>query len=81
LEECGTDFSFAVAALLKGRRVHSITNRERLATYPFYFAAIGELELQRGRPETAREQFQTALALARNSMERQFLGRRVSACE
>jgi RNA polymerase sigma factor (sigma-70 family) len=61
--------------------IRSIADRERLATYPFYFAAIGELELQRGRPETAREQFQTALALARNPMERQFLGRRVSACE
>jgi len=61
--------------------IRSIADRERLATYPFYFAAIGELELRCGRRETAREQFQTALTLARNPMERQFLGRRVSACE
>jgi RNA polymerase sigma-70 factor (ECF subfamily) len=61
--------------------IRSIADRERLATYPFYFAAIGELELRCGRRETAREQFQTALTLARNPMERQFLGGRVSACE
>jgi RNA polymerase sigma factor (sigma-70 family) len=61
--------------------INTIADRERLAAYPFYFAAIGELELQRGRRETARAQFQTALGLARNPMERQFLGRRVSACE
>lgn len=53
---------------------------DRLATYPFYYAARGELEFRRGRHEAAREHFQSALALARNSMERRFLDQRVSAC-
>jgi RNA polymerase sigma factor (sigma-70 family) len=58
-----------------------IADRDRLAAYPFYPAALGELELRRGRHEIAREHFRAARALARNPMERQFLDRRVSACE
>jgi RNA polymerase sigma factor (sigma-70 family) len=58
----------------------SITDSTRLATYPFYFAACGELELRRGRREAAREHFLSALALARNEMERRFLDRRLNAC-
>ncbi|HWS64854.1 MAG TPA: DUF6596 domain-containing protein, partial [Steroidobacteraceae bacterium] len=58
----------------------SITDSTRLATYPFYFAACGELELRRGRREAAREHFRAALALARNEMERRFLDRRLNAC-
>ena len=61
--------------------IRSITDCDRLAAYPFYSAALGELELRRGRHETAREHFQAALALARNPMERQFLDRRLGACE
>jgi RNA polymerase sigma-70 factor (ECF subfamily) len=61
--------------------LHAIPDRDRLATYPFYLAALGELELRRGRHATAREHFQAALALARNPTERQFLKGRVSACE
>ena len=60
--------------------IGSITGRDRLATYPFYAAALGELEFRRGRHETAREHFRAALALARNPMERRFLDQRVSAC-
>jgi RNA polymerase sigma factor (sigma-70 family) len=61
--------------------IRSIADRDRLAAYPFYSAALGELELRRGRPETAGEHFRAALALARNPMERRFLDRRVDACE
>ena len=61
--------------------VLSIPDRNRLAAYPFYFAALGELELRRGRYETAREHLRTALALARNAMERRFLEGRVAACD
>ncbi len=60
--------------------IHSIADRERLSAYPFYFAALGELELRRGNRETAREHLLAALALARNPMERQFLDQRVAAC-
>jgi RNA polymerase sigma factor (sigma-70 family) len=61
--------------------IRTIADRDRLATYPFYFAALGELELRRGSREMARSHFQAALALARNPMERSFLERRVNACE
>ena len=58
-----------------------ITDRDRLAAYPFYAAALGELELSRGQHDAARELFRAALAVARNPMERRFLNRRVAACE
>jgi RNA polymerase sigma factor (sigma-70 family) len=60
--------------------IGSIIGRDRLTTYPFYPAALGELEFRRGKHETAREHFRAALALARNPMERRFLEQRVSAC-
>ena len=63
------------------QEIRSIAAGERLANYPFYHAALGEFELQSGKHEAAREHFIAALTLARNSMERRFLDRRVSACE
>ena len=60
--------------------IRAIDGRDRLAAYPFYAAALGELELRLHRYETARGHFEAALALARNPMERRFLERRVSAC-
>jgi RNA polymerase sigma factor (sigma-70 family) len=60
--------------------IRAISNPECFAAYPFYPAALGELELRCGRHETAREYFRSALALARNPMERRFLERRVDAC-
>ena len=61
--------------------IRAIANSDRLATYPFYHAALGEFEFRGGRCEIAREHFRQALALARNSMERRFLEDRVAACE
>src|SRR5260370_25832216 len=63
------------------KEIRTIADGERLANYPFYHAALGEFEFRSGKHETAREHFRTALALARNSMERRFLDQRVSACE
>ncbi|HKW64236.1 MAG TPA: DUF6596 domain-containing protein [Candidatus Acidoferrum sp.] len=63
------------------RELRAIEGRERLLSYPFYSAALGELELRRGRHKVAREHFEAALLLARSPMERQFLERRVSACD
>ena len=60
--------------------IGAIADRDRLAAYPFYYAALGELELRRGRGETAREHFRAALALARNAVERRFLEQRMDAC-
>ena len=57
--------------------LHAITNRERLARYPFYAAALGEFEQRRGGIESAQRHFQAALPLARNDAERRFLERRL----
>jgi RNA polymerase sigma factor (sigma-70 family) len=57
--------------------LHAIADRERLARYPFYPAALGELELRRGDRARAREHFAAALALARNAAERRFLEKRL----
>jgi RNA polymerase sigma-70 factor (ECF subfamily) len=61
--------------------IRTIADRDRLAGYPFYHAAFGEFEFRSGRRGVAREHFRTALAFARNPMERQFLEKRISACE
>lgn len=62
------------------RELEAIADRGRLARYPFYAAAFGELELRRGDVEAARRHFLAALALARNETERRFLERRVQHC-
>jgi RNA polymerase sigma factor (sigma-70 family) len=61
--------------------IRGIGDVERLAAYPFYFSAVGELELRLGNHECARKQFHAALALARNPMERRFLEQRVRAAQ
>src|SRR5262245_57913202 len=61
--------------------IRAIENLDRLSHYPFYAAAMGELEKRRENNEIARQHFQTALTLARNPMERQFLERRITACD
>ena len=61
--------------------LHAIADRERLHKYPFFPAALGELELRRGHRAAAREHFSAALDLARNPMERRFLEKRMRACE
>jgi RNA polymerase sigma-70 factor (ECF subfamily) len=61
------------------QELDAIEDRGRLAE--FYSAALGELELRRGRREIARAHFRAALALARNPMEHRFLEKRVCTCE
>ena len=63
------------------KEIRSITNLDRLASYPFYPATLGELEFRRGKYKTAHKHFAEALALARNPMERRFLDQRVRACD
>jgi RNA polymerase sigma factor (sigma-70 family) len=60
--------------------IERITDRDRLATYPFHFAALGELEFRRGQYEIAREHFRAAFVRARNPMERQLFEKRMNAC-
>lgn len=61
--------------------VDAIADRERLTAYPFYYAALGELELTREHYETARSHFEKASSLARNAAERSFLQGRLRACD
>ena len=61
--------------------IHAIHDAERLANYPFYHAALGELEISSGHVEDAREHFVVALKLARNPMERSFFEQRIGACK
>jgi RNA polymerase sigma-70 factor (ECF subfamily) len=60
--------------------LHSLSDAGRLSRYPFYQAALGELELQRGDRAAARTHFASAAAVARNPVERRFLERRAHAC-
>jgi RNA polymerase sigma-70 factor (ECF subfamily) len=59
----------------------AIEDRDRLSRYPFYFAALGDLELRCGHRDIARAHFSDALQRARNPMERAFFQQRVRACE
>jgi RNA polymerase sigma-70 factor (ECF subfamily) len=61
--------------------IEAIEDRERLEAYPFYPAALGELEARRGNLARAREHFDAAARLARNESERKFLEKRARSCE
>jgi RNA polymerase sigma-70 factor (ECF subfamily) len=60
--------------------IHAIVDGERLLEYPFFKAALGELEMRTGRLESAAKRFQAAMALARNPSERDFLQERLRVC-
>jgi RNA polymerase sigma-70 factor (ECF subfamily) len=57
--------------------IRAIEGVDRLAAYPFYPAAMGELELRLGNARAAREHFEAAGRLARNDAERRFLEQRI----
>lgn len=59
--------------------LRAIDDSERLAEYPFYRAAFGELELRKGNGAAAAKHFQAALAVARSELERRFLEKRIAA--
>jgi RNA polymerase sigma-70 factor (ECF subfamily) len=61
--------------------IQAIADRDRLSTYPFYLATLGELELRRGQPAQARTHFEAALERTRSPMERRFIEQRIRACE
>jgi RNA polymerase sigma-70 factor (ECF subfamily) len=62
------------------RELLTMPDRDRLSDYPFYPAAIGDLELRRGDIEAARRHFSIAHELARNDAERRFLEKRLRKC-
>jgi RNA polymerase sigma-70 factor (ECF subfamily) len=59
--------------------IHAIAEQDRMRSYPFYEAALGELELRRGRHDVASDHFVAAVGAARNEMERRFLQQRLNA--
>jgi RNA polymerase sigma-70 factor (ECF subfamily) len=61
--------------------IEAIADRERLDNYPFLFTAVGEFQLRLGRRMEACGSFETALRLARNQPERQFLAGRLRRCD
>ena len=63
------------------QEIQVIHDLDRLSSYPFYPATLGELELRRGNFPAAIAHFSEALALARNPMERNFLQRRIDTCK
>jgi RNA polymerase sigma-70 factor (ECF subfamily) len=62
------------------QEIAAIADPSPLASYPFYFAALGEFELRSGRPAAARPHLLKALRLARNPAERHRFERRLDAC-
>ena len=56
--------------------MREIEHADRLKRYPFYPAAMGELESRLGRVDEARAHFEEAIAQARNASEREFFERR-----
>jgi RNA polymerase sigma factor (sigma-70 family) len=80
----GLNRAIAIAQLEGPERglaeIHSIADQARLASYPFYAAALGELELRRGRRDVARGHFRAAVSLARNATEQRFFERRAASC-
>jgi RNA polymerase sigma factor (sigma-70 family) len=56
----------------------AIAQPERLASYPFYFAAQADLELSLAQSERAAHHFRAALGVARNPAERHFFEQRLA---
>lgn len=52
--------------------IHQIEDRGRLESYPFYWAAIGELHARVGDRDAASDAYGKALGVARNQSEKRF---------
>jgi RNA polymerase sigma-70 factor (ECF subfamily) len=63
------------------QEIRAIAGHNRLTSYHFYFATLGELELRLHRYDCASENFRKALRLSRSDMERRFLTQRIAASE
>jgi len=58
-------------------QISLIANRDRLSAYPYFFAAIAELELRLEHFEEAQKHFKKVLELVRNPAERSFFLKRI----
>lgn len=61
--------------------IRTIRDADRLALYPFYWAALGEFELRCKKFELAQHHFRSALTVARNEAERHFFTQRLHVAE
>lgn len=61
--------------------VQAIADRDRLESYPFYFAALAEFHLRSDEFAEARSNFESALACSRNATERRFFRSRIENME
>lgn len=59
--------------------IEGIPDRERLSSYPFYHAALGELERRRGNATAALRYFEQASGMARSDAERRYVGKQLRA--
>jgi RNA polymerase sigma factor (sigma-70 family) len=59
--------------------LRSIEDSAALDSYPFYWAALGEFELQLGRRDAAQDHFRTAEKRARNPFECRYFAQRFAA--
>jgi RNA polymerase sigma-70 factor (ECF subfamily) len=60
--------------------LRALADRERLARYPFYAAALGEFERRAGRLDEAAQQFRRASRLSRSPAERRYFERKLATC-
>jgi len=58
----------------------AITSREKLESYPFFWAALGDLALRAGAPLRARPWLERGALTARNDAERAMFLRRLGEC-
>lgn len=63
------------------RALNQISGADKLAGYPFYPAARGEMHRLAGRLQQAQAEFEVALRLARNQAETQFFERKLRDCD
>ncbi|MGI0028112.1 MAG: hypothetical protein ACREAQ_00170 [Nitrososphaera sp.] len=58
------------------QELEAVADQERLADYPFYHAALGDMHVRMGNTQTSLAHFDKAVRLARNPAERRFFERR-----
>jgi predicted RNA polymerase sigma factor len=63
------------------RELLAVASEKRLADYPFYWAALADLERRGGRDAEARDGYQRAIELSRGRAERESYARRIALLE
>jgi RNA polymerase sigma-70 factor (ECF subfamily) len=59
------------------RQLAAVASDKRLARYPFYWAALADLQRRAGRGREARSSYERAIELSRNAAEREAYRRRI----